>query len=174
MFQIEKISGSKSGFELSVSDLLKHDKRWHPNLISSVSDPNPSLVGELDIFYIQNPFSKVSTQIYWEEKIGHYWRCSMQVQRIDKVVDLHRENQNTSSPSTFKTEREREQPMLPSSTASSPFSQDVGGIRCARANPFGSKASRLSPKSNSIYPIPHPQSSFLGRELLKADGARMR
>ena len=63
MFQIEKISGSESGFELSVSDLLKHGKRWHPDLISSVSDPNPSLVGELDIFYIQNPFSKVNTDL---------------------------------------------------------------------------------------------------------------
>jgi hypothetical protein len=31
----------------------------------------------------------------------------VQVQRIDEVVDLRRENQNTSSQSTFKTERER-------------------------------------------------------------------
>ena len=70
---------------------------------------------------------------------------------------------------------EREQPALPSSTASSPFPQDVDGSRhrctttrcCSvlaagsgeRANPFGGKASRLPPNSNSIYPIPRPQSS---------------
>ena len=55
MFQIEKISGFVSGFELSVLysypmrsafvfvSGLKCGKMWHPNPISSVSDPNPSL-----------------------------------------------------------------------------------------------------------------------------------
>ena len=172
MFQIEKISGSEFGFELSVSDLLKHGKRWHPDLISSVSDLNPSLVGELDIFYIQNPFSKVNTDLLGVKN----WALLEML----NASTTHRRGRRFMSgePKYIFTEHlqdgEREQPVLPSSMASSPFSQDVGGIRCAHANPFGGKASRLSPKSNSIYPIPHPQSSFLGRELLKADGARMR
>ena len=163
MFQIEKISGSESGFELSVSDLLKHGKRWHPDLISSVSDPNPSLVGELDIFYIQNPCSKVNTDLLGVKN----WALLEML----SASTTHRRGRRFTpgEPKYIFTEH-----LQDGERESSPFSQDVGGIRCARANPFGGKASRLSPKSNSIYPIPHPQSSFLGCELLKADGARMR
>ena len=168
MFQIEKISRSES-----VSNLLKYGKRWHPDLISSVSDPNPSLVGELDIFYIQNPFSKVNTNLLGVKN----WAL---LEMLSASTTHRRGRRFTSGePKYIFTEHlqdgERERAAgASSSTASSPFSQDVGVIRCARANPFGGKASRLSPKSNSIYPIPHPQSSFLGCELLKADGARMR
>ena len=54
MFRIDKVSGSESGFELFVLHSyslrsvfgfeLKYGKRWYPNLISSVFDPNPSLI----------------------------------------------------------------------------------------------------------------------------------
>ena len=59
MFQIEKVSGFVSGFELSVLysyamrsafvfvSGLKCGKRWHPDPISSVPDPNPSLISLL-------------------------------------------------------------------------------------------------------------------------------
>ena len=57
MFQIKKVSGSESGFELSILysysiksafafvSGLKCGKRWHLDPISSISDPNPSLLG---------------------------------------------------------------------------------------------------------------------------------
>ena len=79
-----------------------------------------------------------------------------QVHRIDEVVDLHREHQNTSSPSAFKTERERAAgaslvygffPVAPGCRRlPAPLYNALslgagGGIQCARADLFGSKPS---------------------------------
>ena len=70
MFQIEKVSGFVSGFELSILysypmrsafvfvSGLKCGKRWHPDPISSVSDPNPSLDGTSKFSNCTPQFSK--------------------------------------------------------------------------------------------------------------------